>query len=120
MITPNEIELWISVLIPMLPVLAMVLIGMYISDKEADKKKQRETGDPEAYALSWTDLGLYSVLASIFALTSMGTLLSDFLTNFWLSMSIAGGMGLVFRPMLPKLQEIITIKTETVLQAIFK
>lgn len=119
-IPPSEMMMWIDIILPIIPVLLMVLVGMYISDREADRKKIKETGDTKAYVLSWTDLGLYSILASVLALVSVGSLLNDFLTNFWLTMSIAGGMGLIFRSILPELQEIIATKTKAVIQAIFK
>lgn len=117
---PTEIELWIGILIQFVPVVLMMWIGMLVADKEADKNKAEETGEPEAYELSWTMFILYGILGSVFAMVSMITLLEDFVNNFWLVMAMAGGMGLVFRIILPELQEIMMVKLRTILQAMFK
>lgn len=117
---PDEITLWIGILIQFIPVLILFFVGWLVADNEADKKIQKETGVKDAEVLSWKVTLSYMVLGAVFAMVSMGTLLKDFATNFWIAMAIAGGMGLVFRPILPELQEIISAKLKAVLQAIFK
>jgi len=111
---PDEITLWIGILLQILPFLLVTILGLYTADVVADKKKAKEENDPNAYDLDWKEVILYGIGASVLTLT----IIKDPTIDVWGSAAIAWSMGLVFRILLPKIIALAEVKLDAIIQAV--
>lgn len=87
------------------------LLGLYISDKEIDKKQT----NGKTYEYEWSELAPYALVSAIFTMS----ILEMFSIPFWQAMVYAVLMGMVFRSILPELTKVFADKIKSLINTIF-
>jgi len=93
-------------------VTGLTLLGLYIQDREIDKKKEGET---KPYEYEWGELAPYALVSAIFTMA----IFEIMQVQFWQSMVFAVLMGMVFRSILPELVKVFAEKIKAVIEAMF-
>lgn len=92
-------------------VTGLTLLGLYIQDREIDKKQNNEKG----YEYEWSELAPYALVSAIFTMA----IFEMMQVQFWQSMVFAVLMGMVFRSILPELVKVFAEKIKAVIEAMF-
>ncbi len=92
-------------------VVGLNLLGLYIQDKEIDKKSQNGKG----YELEWSELAPYAIVSAIFTMA----IFEIYAIQFWQAMVFAVLMGMIFRTILPEIVKIFAEKIKAIMQAMF-
>lgn len=87
------------------------LLGLYISDREIDKKQT----NGKTYEYEWSELAPYALVSAIFTMS----ILEMFDTPFWQAMVYAVLMGMIFRSILPELTKVFAEKIKSLISTIF-
>ncbi len=92
-------------------VVGLNLLGLYIQDKEIDKKSQNGKG----YEYEWSELAPYALVSAIFTMA----IFEIYAVQFWQAMVFAVLMGMIFRSILPEIVKLFAEKIKTIMQAMF-
>jgi len=93
-------------------VTGLTLLGLYIQDREIDKKKEGET---KPYEYEWHELAPYALVSAIFTMA----IFEMMNIQFWQSMVFAVLMGMIFRSILPELVKVFAEKIKAVIETMF-
>lgn len=95
-------------------VVGLSTLGLYISDREIDKKKEKEAVETaKPYEYEWSELVPYALVSAVFTMS----ILEIFGVQFWQSLLFAVLMGMIFRTVLPELTKGFAEKIRSIMQS---
>ena len=96
-------------------VLAFNALGLYIADRELDKKEMLANPNGKGYVFEWSELVPYALASAVLTMA----ILSQSAVSFWFMLFLSWVMGMIFRPLLPVIMEAAMNKTKGIIEVMF-